>query len=105
VTDRYDSEKVKDGFKDHVPQYQRLEGEDGLVIEHLIHKNPKGGFYWAHYVRVGSTLFVRGDMYEATYSWSGPVDMAWIAGCDLGYFQGKVKAIPVGSDVDWRFDA
>ena len=104
-----DIEHIKTLFKDHVPKYQKLEGEaEGngrLSVEYLEIRKPDGGFYWAHYLCVGGRLFVTGDMYAAIYQWGAGIDMKWIANCDLDYFQSKVVAVPTNCGVDNQFRA
>lgn len=101
----YTLDEVAEIFKEHRPNYQKLEGADGLVVEHLIIRKPGGGFYWAFYVCTGGRLYVTGDMYAATYQWSEGVDMDWIANCDLGYFQSKATAVPSMCGVNSRFQS
>lgn len=101
----YTLDEVAAIFENHVPQYQKLEGANGLAVEHLIIRNPEGGFYWAFYVCTGGRLYVTGDMYAAIYQWNEGVDMEWISNCDLGYFQSKATAVPAMHSVNARFQS
>lgn len=60
-----------------------------------------GVFYTIHSTR--GTLTVFGDLGEATYQWSGVVDIDFIGGCNIHYFQGKCQASSCGDrGKDWN---
>ena len=107
-----------ENLKDHVP-YLPLGGFTGwrnpenqvVVLERypvqmLIFENPRDSTYRMIYTKVGDTLFVTGDVGEATYRFPGTnprvVDIEWISKCNLDYFHAKCTASEVGKDfVEW----
>ncbi|RLC85318.1 MAG: hypothetical protein DRJ03_12060 [Chloroflexi bacterium] len=99
----YDIADLEKLFEGHVPTYQKLTGEDGLEVEHLIFRNPEQYYHWAYYVRIRGALYVTGDMYAATYQWYENVSLAWIAGCNADYFRSKAVAVPSSQGVDSQF--
>lgn len=77
-------------------------------IKTLYWAKPGTGMYSIRYVIMGPVLMVWGDLGDAVYRWSAPIDWHFLAGCDLQYFAGKCQASPVGrtyedydADVAW----
>ena len=104
MQDSAEIERIKGIFKDHVPTYHVLTGEDDLKIETLTIRKPDSGFYSAQYLCHRGTLHVTGDMYAAIYRWGESNDLAWMANCDLGYFQSKAIAVPSSNGINSRFN-
>lgn len=102
-----------ENLKDHVP-YLWKSPEDWAVelkrypVEILVFANPLSGMYRMVFTKIGSTLFITGDVGEAAYRWGGApdeIDMEWISRCDLGYFHSKCVASEVGREfVQWDED-
>ncbi len=93
-------------FKDHVAKV-----ETWIAFESKDDANPKNtalSIRWArpndsnyavHYVilRNQGTVVVMGDIGEAVYRFSSPIDMAFLASLDTGYFAGKQVAAEKGT--------
>ena len=71
--------------------------------EYLTWRKPKTRTNSVDFIRHGGTLFVKGDYYDATYQWTGPESLSWMADTDFGYFHSKCVASTRGSQPrDWR---
>ena len=85
-------QRIRDEFKDHMVIAHEILGSDLGRLEYLRWQKPGTGIYGVDYVLKSATLFVSGDLGEASYIWSPPISLQWIAGCNLGYFHGKCTA-------------
>ena len=89
-------------FKDHVAKhvvYVPRSDQKTPEKEFMEWRNKNGcSTYCIFYMRVWGTLMVFGDCYEAVYQWNFEkgFNLAWISGCDIGYFSGKCRASPHG---------
>lgn len=73
-------------------QYNELGGQLQPIHE-LLYRQPDTSNYLVRYFLHLGTLFVSGDIGEATYRWSYEKDrtsLDWIAHCDFGYFASKL---------------
>lgn len=91
--------RAREWFAEHVvEEHSTLRSEGGLEIETLLWRRPGTWNYAVRYLRIGGTLIVTGDLYDGVYHWGGnpPKTLAWIGGCDIGYFASKCQASPIG---------
>lgn len=61
-------------------------------VQWLTWRRPGTVFYRIDYLAHGHRLFVSGDVGDAVYVVSSPVDLEWWAKCDRQYFAGKCTA-------------
>lgn len=85
-------------FKDHHSGYSVMKDEQGNEMERLRWGRPNSTNYAVWYVRMGSVLFVTGDLGSAVYRWGESVTLEWISRCDIGYFAEKCEASEEGRE-------
>ena len=83
-------------FNNHVAEYTVLKDAAGHEVERLVWKKPGTSSYGVYYIRMGSVLFVAGDIGEAVYQWGENVSLEWISRLDSEYFRGKCQASDSG---------
>lgn len=91
--------RAREWFAEHqVQEHTTVRTEGGVEFEYLRWGKPGTGMYRLNFLRMGDTLMVTGDLYDAVYGWGGapPKTLAWIAGCDVDYFASKCMASPHG---------
>lgn len=98
MKDDFDEFKVKaqEKFKNHVATMKDL-GE----VKILNWRNPECGFYAMQFMIQGGHLFVTGDFYNATYSWSCPVDFEALRTYNLDYFYSKINFLNHSCLCEW----
>lgn len=94
-------------FKDHVATLHTFpaHGTPAGVTSptQLLWAKPGTRIYGVRYLWLDGTLFVDGDLGEAVYRWGDPINLAFLARCDLDYFHGKLCASEKGRHY-WAFD-
>lgn len=96
---------IRTWYKDHVAEHSIFKNDKGEEIESLLWHKPGTNCYRIRYLRIGRVLAVMGDLGEATYVWGSNAPLAFIAGCNVGYFIDKCEASPQGrSPRDWNSD-
>jgi len=76
-----------------IEQRYPLTGNHGEVI---VWKAPNTNVNSLIYVIFGRYLSVFGDLGDAVYAWSSNINVAFLAGCNVDYFEGKCQASPYG---------
>lgn len=97
-----DSDCIARWFDTHVATLEMLHSERS-PIERLTWRRADGrGVYAVEYHCWRNVLVVTGDLGAATYMWSSPVSLEWIATCGMQYFASKCEASEAGRDwKDW----
>ena len=87
-------EKIKN-FENHVLTTVSDISEEIKVFD--FRTPDKSYMYSQRWMVFKGTIVITGDCYAAVYSWSGPISLKFLAGCDIGYFNEKCDADKDGS--------
>lgn len=85
-----------DHFKNHFVGGYEVHKLGGIPTEMLIWRQPETRAGYVRFIRIGHELFVSGDWYNASYSWSSAETLAWMADTDFQSFHGKCTSSPKG---------
>ena len=89
-------------FPDHQADFlYPLGPQDKGTPSLLTWYKPGTSTYKVHYIVLGNTLFVTGDIGSAIYVWNEPISFEWLATLDYHYFVGKNEGIE-GKDKSYR---
>lgn len=96
MNDDKDDKHIRGWFKNHEAKLESFIDANGHKIEMLKFANPKSSEFWIRWYCHLGFLHIVGDIGEAihqwTYSSNQRIDLKWIAGCDYGYYMGKLRA-------------
>lgn len=85
-----------DRFAEHTVTAYEFTKLAGLPAEILTWRKHDTVCGYIQFIRVGNELFVRGDWYNASYSWSSVETLRWMSDTDFQYFHGKCSASTCG---------
>jgi hypothetical protein len=100
------AEEQKKFFADHVAQYWMLKGGPANgQVEMIRFQKPGTINYFIEFLFTNGTLFVRGDLGEATYCWHWDIgSIRQLSKVSRGYMKGKCQASEVGREFnEWYF--
>lgn len=97
-----DQQKIcrEEWFKDHVATLHIATAPTAKPVNTITvieWKKPNSWNYGCRFLLHSQWLMVVGDLGEATYQWSEPITMEFLAGLNFDYFHGKCRASPSGS--------
>jgi len=96
---------IADGEKEFGNHVATVIGTIGEGLYGIRWAKPGCSNFWMDIVILSGTVFIRGDLGEATYVWSSPVSPEFLIGTNLGYFHSKCMASEKGSiPKDWNED-
>jgi hypothetical protein len=97
LIDSHKEKLIKD-FEHHVAHFSVSDlYEEGETVSHGIKKlewrDPTTSIFAINYLITGQTLFVYGDLGEAIYQWSSPIDWEFLSKFSYDYFTSKSRWI------------